>query len=52
MKKPYNFTEMSKRRCAACGKAIKANVAERKADDKILICYKCSREVRALQHQV
>jgi len=43
MKKPYDFRELSEIRCGnpKCGKPLKKNVVERKAGNKLLICWEC-----------
>jgi len=47
MKKPYEFTELSDRKCVKCGRPIKANVAARKAELKPLYCNPCHHDKEA-----
>jgi hypothetical protein len=46
MKKPHSYLEKSRFRCK-CGKLIKLNVADRKLDAEMLVCYSCWKKQEA-----
>lgn len=41
MRKPYNYTILSDRKCTECGKQLKQNLASRKQIKNGHLCYSC-----------
>ncbi len=49
MKKPFDYKELSNKRCCGCGRKLKKNLVAKNPD--ATRCYKCDDEIKRAKRQ-